>query len=89
MGKSRQLTYRQALTELEQIVGEMEAEEIDVDALAERVRRANFLITFCRDRLRNAEDEVKKVLSEPSEHLPEQPPKQPEKKEEREPDGLF
>ncbi|MBZ0157974.1 MAG: exodeoxyribonuclease VII small subunit [Alphaproteobacteria bacterium] len=82
MGKSRQITYRQALTELEQIVGEIEAEDIDVDILAEKVRRATFLITFCRGRLRNAEDEVKKALSGP----PEQPE---ERTEQQEPGGLF
>ncbi|MFO0754331.1 MAG: exodeoxyribonuclease VII small subunit [Thermodesulfovibrionales bacterium] len=105
MGKSRQLTYRQALTELERIVGEMEAEDIDVDVLAEKVRRATFLITLCRGRLRSAEEEVKRVLADPAEHLqedsPEDSPKnlrdlpknnsinKENKQEKQEPDALF
>jgi exodeoxyribonuclease VII small subunit len=49
---------------LEKIVGEIEAEEIDVDTLAEKVKRAAYLIKFCRSRLRGAEEEVKKALAE-------------------------
>lgn len=64
MSKSRQMTYSLALTELEDIINEIESEEINVDILAEKVKRAAYLIKFCKDRLRNTEDEVKKVLSE-------------------------
>ncbi|NJD56562.1 MAG: exodeoxyribonuclease VII small subunit [Nitrospirae bacterium] len=64
MAKSRDLTYSQALNELEKIVTEIESEEVDVDVLAEKIKRASFLITFCKGKLRTAEDEVKKVLSE-------------------------
>lgn len=64
MSKSRQRTYSQALTELEKIVGEMESEEIDVDVLTEKVKRAAYLIKFCRSRLRSTEDEVKKALAQ-------------------------
>lgn len=63
MGKSRQLTYSQALTELEDIVARIESEEIDIDILAEKVKRAAYLIQFCRGKLRDTEEEVKKSLS--------------------------
>lgn len=64
MSKPRQLTYSTALTELEQITDEIESESIDVDTLTEKVKRAAYLIKFCRERLRNTEEEVKKVLSD-------------------------
>jgi exodeoxyribonuclease VII small subunit len=64
VSKSRQMTYSLALTELEDIINEIESEEINVDILAERVKRATYLIKFCKGRLRNTEEEVKKVLSE-------------------------
>ena len=64
MSKTKQLTYSQALTELEEILSEIESEEINVDMLAEKVKRAAFLIKFCKGKLRNTEEEVKKVLSE-------------------------
>jgi len=63
MAKSRELTYSQALSELEKIVSEIESEEVDIDILAEKIKRASFLITFCKEKLRTADDEVKKVLS--------------------------
>jgi len=52
------------LTELEEILNEIESEEINVDMLAEKVKRASYLIKFCKGKLRNTEEEVKKVLSE-------------------------
>jgi exodeoxyribonuclease VII small subunit len=64
VSKSKQLTYSRALSELELIIGEIESDHIDVDLLSERVKRAAALIAFCKERLRNTEDEVKKILSE-------------------------
>jgi exodeoxyribonuclease VII small subunit len=64
MSRNKQLSYSQALTELEGIVGGIESENADLDSLEEKIRRAAFLINFCRDRLRNTEEEVKKILSE-------------------------
>ena len=64
MSKNRKMTYSLALTELEQIINEIESEEINVDVLAEKVKKAACLIKFCKDRLRNTEEEVSKVLSE-------------------------
>ena len=64
MSKSKQLTYSLALTELEEIISAIESEEINIDTLSEKVKRATYLIKFCKGRLRNTEEEVKKVLSE-------------------------
>jgi len=64
VSKSRQLTYSRAWKELEEIINEIESEEINVDVLTEKVKRAGYLIKFCKGRLRNTEDEVRKVLSE-------------------------
>jgi exodeoxyribonuclease VII small subunit len=64
VGKVRQITYSQALSELEKIIGEIESEKIDVDLLAEKVKRAAYLIKFCRTRLRATEEEVKKAMDE-------------------------
>jgi exodeoxyribonuclease VII small subunit len=52
------------LSELEKIIGEIESEETDLDLLSEKVKRAAYLIKFCRTRLRSTEEEVKKALSE-------------------------
>jgi exodeoxyribonuclease VII small subunit len=64
VGKSRQISYSQALSELEKIIGRIESEETDVDVLAEKVKRASYLIKLCRDKLRSTENEVEKALAE-------------------------
>ncbi len=56
-------TYGEAVEELERIITEIEEESVDVDVLTEKVKRATFLIGFCKDRLRDTEVEVKKALS--------------------------
>jgi exodeoxyribonuclease VII small subunit len=64
MARSKELSYSSALAELEEIIGSIESEEVDVDALAEKVARASFLIKFCRERLKGSEEEIKKIVSD-------------------------
>ena len=64
MSKTKQISYSRALSELEKIIAEIESEETDLDVLSEKVKRAASLIKLCRARLRSAEEEVKKALSE-------------------------
>ena len=48
---AEELSYADALTELDDILNELEAVDVDVDRLAERVSRAAELIALCRDRI--------------------------------------
>jgi exodeoxyribonuclease VII small subunit len=64
MAEKKKLTYSQAIGELEKIINEIEAESVDVDVLSEKVKRATYLIKFCKSNLRTTEEEVKKVLSD-------------------------
>ncbi len=57
------LTYEKALSELTAISKEIENEEISVDALASKVKRASELIEFCQTKLKNTEAEVTKIIS--------------------------
>lgn len=56
--------YKGAVEEIEEIVGEIEKESVDVDVLTEKVRRATFLIKFCKERLRKTDGEIRKILEE-------------------------
>lgn len=56
--------YKEALEEIESIVGEIENETVDVDILAEKVKRAAFLIKYCKAKLKTTENEVRKILKE-------------------------
>lgn len=62
--KKNKLTYTSAITELEEIVGEIESGEVDVDVLTAKVKRASELIKFCRDGLKATQKEVGKALEE-------------------------
>ncbi len=64
MEKDKVLTYSQALNETEQIVKDIESQEIDIDLLTEKVKRASELINFCRNRLRQTEEEIDRVFEE-------------------------
>ena len=57
-------TYIAAITELEEIVGEIENEDIGVDELSEKVKRASVLIKICKDKLHKTEEEVSAVLKD-------------------------
>ncbi len=56
--------YKDAIEEIETIVEEIENETVDVDVLTEKVKRAAFLIKYCKGKLKKTDDEVKKVLKD-------------------------
>lgn len=57
-------TYGQAVEKLEKIVASLENNEIDIDELAEKLREAQALMAFCREKLANADKEIEKILSD-------------------------
>ena len=58
--------WSEANTELEEILGEIESGEIDLDALTDKVERAAALLAICRQKLAATETKVKKVVAEMS-----------------------
>lgn len=58
------LNYETAYAELKQITFEIESEKVSVDVLAEKVKRASELITFCQTKLRTTEEEVTKIIQQ-------------------------
>ena len=58
----KELTYTEAMAEIEKILARLRSEEMDVDGLAAEVKRATELIASCTARLRKAEEKVNKVL---------------------------
>jgi exodeoxyribonuclease VII small subunit len=55
-------TFRAAMDELEGILERIEGEEIDIDRLAEELRRAARLLDLCRGKIRKAEVEVTQIV---------------------------
>ncbi len=56
------LSFREAMDELEAILERIEGEEIDIDRLAEELRRAAQLLDLCRGKIRKAEVEVTQIV---------------------------
>lgn len=60
---SDQIGYAEAMTELESILAEIEADDVDVDVLSERVKRAAELIKLCRERIQSTRIEVEDIVA--------------------------
>ncbi len=58
----KELTYAEAMAEIEKVLGRLRSEEMDVDSLAAEVKRTTELIASCKAKLRKAEADVNKVL---------------------------
>ncbi len=56
--------YAAAMEELEQILQEIEADDVDVDVLTDRVARAAELIRICRERIAATRTEVERVVAQ-------------------------
>ncbi len=64
MATIKKATYQDALNEIDEILGKIESNELDIDELAEKVNRVSFLLKFCKDKLQKTNEEVEKILNE-------------------------
>ena len=58
-----ELSYATAVSELDEILAELEDESLDVDILGDRVTRAAELISFCRERITSAQTQVEQIVA--------------------------
>lgn len=58
----KEITYEAAMTQLEDIVNHLENNALGIDSLSEQLAKAQELITFCKERLKHVETDVKKIL---------------------------
>ena len=57
-------TYIDAFNELQQIVSHIEAGDVNVDELAQKIKRASELIAVCKAKLVASEEEVDRLLNQ-------------------------
>lgn len=62
--KGEKVRYADLMTELEQILEDLENDAIDVDELGARVQRASELIRICRERLVASRTEIEQVVAD-------------------------
>ena len=58
------MKYEEAVAQLEAIVRRMETGELDLDSLADELKKAQKLIKMCKDKLTKTDEEIKKMLEE-------------------------
>ena len=58
-----QLTYAQALAELEKIVATLQSDKCDIDSMVAMTRRATELIASCRKRLTTTDEQLREALA--------------------------
>lgn len=60
----KKVSYNEAMAEIEEILEKIENEELDVDELAEKVKRVSTLLKICKDKLHKTNEQVEQVLKE-------------------------
>ncbi len=62
-----ELTYEQAIKELERLVERVEEKDAPLDRIENDIKRAMTLIAFCKQQLRGYKEKFSNLLSENSE----------------------
>ncbi len=63
MASAKKMTYSEAVSEIEDILADMDTDSVDIDALASKVKRVSYLIDYCKKKLTKTEHEVQKIIS--------------------------
>ena len=63
MGKTN-ISYAEAIKQIEEILKKIESEELDVDELSEKVKKAADLLKLCKMKLHETDEEIRKILDE-------------------------
>ena len=55
------ITYSEAMTRLEEIIGKIQGGRVDIDQLAGLLKEAQELVKFCRDKIYKVDEEIKSL----------------------------
>lgn len=61
---TKKISYSEAMAEIEEILEKIENEELDVDELAEKVKKVSSLLKICKDKLLKTNEQVEQILKE-------------------------
>ena len=60
--EKEKIPYKEMVAELEQILKKLESQELDMDDLENKVKRAALLIEMCKERLFDTEAKIEEIL---------------------------
>jgi exodeoxyribonuclease VII small subunit len=60
----KEFSFNDAVTEIENILRNIESGDLDIDKLSVEVKRASELIKECQKKLKNTEDEINGIFRE-------------------------
>jgi exodeoxyribonuclease VII small subunit len=60
---AKKLSFGEAVSEVEEILANLEQDEVDIDLLGEEVKRAVELIQVCRQKLEKTDGEVRELVA--------------------------
>ena len=60
----KEMTYTEAVSELESILQMMQGDKCDIDRLTDYTRRATELLAECRSRLTTTDEQLRSILSQ-------------------------
>lgn len=58
------IKYEEAVAEIEDIVKKMENNQLDIDSMTEKLKRAQSLIKLCKDKLTKTNEEINNILND-------------------------
>lgn len=58
------MKYEEAMKRLEKIVQDIEENKLDIDLVSERLKEAQELVKFCKERLYQTDQEIQKLLAD-------------------------
>ncbi len=65
----QQIKYSDAISEIEEILELIESGDLDVDELTGKVKRVSQLIQVCKSKLHDADEDIKRILSQENSSL--------------------
>ncbi len=63
----KQLTYKEKVEEIEQIIAFVESNPVDIDLLQDKIQRAVQLISECKKEIAQTEERIQKMLDDSEE----------------------
>ncbi|MEG0518712.1 MAG: exodeoxyribonuclease VII small subunit [Bacteroidales bacterium] len=61
--KEVKMSYEEAVAELEKIVGEVEAPDVSLVTMGDKMKRAMELIQYCKTELKGYQDDFTKIMT--------------------------